>query len=82
VAWQQFENSISPTTPFAVIPGLVFSGGGAGNEILRAADGTALGNQNGSLGVWNDPVSSVAIANGWLVVSSGRVIDVYKVPGA
>ena len=81
VAWQSPQFGLGGH-PVAVAGGLVLSGG-AFDTVVRAADGTEVPDQFGfGFSVWSDAVSTIAVANGRIVVSSGRVLDVYAVPGA
>ena len=80
-AWSTTEFGIAGS-PVAVAGGLVFSGG-AFDSVVRASNGTAVNDQFGEpLAIWSDHVATIAVANGRVVVSFGRIIDVYAVPGA
>ena len=80
-AWSTAELGIAGH-PVAVANGLVFSGGGF-DTIVRASNGTAVDDLFGEpLAIWSNPVSTIAVANGRIVVSGGRIVDVYAVPGA
>jgi outer membrane protein assembly factor BamB len=81
VAWQSSQFGLGGH-PVAVAGGLVFSGG-AFDTVVRAADGTEVPDQLGfGFSIWSTPVSTLAVANGRIVVSAGRIVDVYAVPGA
>ena len=81
VAWQSSQFGLG-CHPVAVAGGLVLSGG-AFDTVVRATDGTEVPDQFGfGISVWSDPVSTIAVANGRIVVSAGRIVDVYAVPGA
>jgi outer membrane protein assembly factor BamB len=66
--------------PVAVANGLVLIGG-AWDSPLLAKDGSPV-----SIGLagaaWTDDQSTVAVANGRVITSSRRIVDVYQVPGA
>jgi outer membrane protein assembly factor BamB len=81
VAWQSSQFGLAGH-PVAVAGGLVFSGG-AFDTVVRVSDGSEVPDQFGfGFSIWSDPVSTLAVANGRIVVSSGRIVDVYAVPGA
>ena len=81
VAWQSSQLDLGGH-PVAVAGGLVFSGG-AFDTVVRASDGTAVLDQfSQPLVIWSDSQSTLAVANGRIVTSSGRIVDVYAVPGA
>ena len=66
--------------PVAVANGLVFVGG-AWDPPLRAKDGSFV--YIGIAGAaWTDDQSTVAVANGRVITSSQRIVDIYQVPGA
>jgi PQQ-like domain len=80
IAWMVPEYGIA-NSGVAAANGLVFVGVGYGNVLTF--DGSPVNDRFGEpLSIWSEPEQSVAVANGRLVVSSGRIIDVYKVPGA
>jgi hypothetical protein len=80
-AWSATEFDVAGR-PVAVANGLVFSGGGF-DSVVRASNGTAIDDQFGEpLAIWTDPVATIAVANGRIVVSGARIVDVYAVPGA
>ncbi len=81
LAWQSSQYGVGGH-PVAVAAGLVFSGG-AFNTVVRTSDGTEVPDQYGfGFSIWSDPVSTIAVANGRIVTSAGRIVDVYAVPGA
>jgi outer membrane protein assembly factor BamB len=80
-AWSTTESGIAGH-PVAVANGLVLSGG-AFDTVVRTSNGSAVNDQFGSpLAIWSSAVSTIAVANGRVVVSGARIVDVYVVPGA
>ena len=66
--------------PVAVANGLVFVGG-HWDPPLRVKDGSFV--PIGLAGAaWTDDQSTVAVANGRVITSSQRIVDVYQVPGS
>jgi outer membrane protein assembly factor BamB len=66
--------------PVAVANGLVFVGG-AWDPPLRTKNGSFV--YIGLAGAaWTDDQQTVAVANGRVITSSHRIVDVYQVPGA
>jgi outer membrane protein assembly factor BamB len=68
--------------PVVVAGGVVYAGSAYG-PVVRASNGAAVLDRFGEpLSIWSTPLNSLAIANGRVLATSGRIIDVYQVPGA
>lgn len=82
VQWEVFESGISDDSTVAVAGGAVFPGTAFGT-VVKASDGSAVPDRFGEpLAIWDTAVDALAVSGGRVVVAAGRVIDVYKVPGA